>query len=83
MVINVEGAIYEEVVTNIGCLCEYADGQAHSKSAEEVEAVYWITSEELLQNPSAPPWTKESIRRAEAARQHTASLTTVKQGKRT
>ncbi|WP_458118972.1 DNA mismatch repair protein MutT [Paenibacillus sp. Z6-24] len=59
-----------EMVTHIVFLCEYADGQAHSKSAEEVEAVYWITSEELLQYPSAPPWTKESIRRAEEARQH-------------
>ncbi|ANF96691.1 NUDIX hydrolase [Paenibacillus bovis] len=58
-----------QTVLNIVFLCEYAEGQAHSKSAAEVDDVYWMTSEQLLGDPSAPPWTKESIRRAEAARQ--------------
>ncbi|WP_046227933.1 NUDIX hydrolase [Paenibacillus dauci] len=60
-------------VLNIVFLCEYAEGRAHSKSAAEVDAVYWMTSEELLRDPSAPPWTRESIRRAEAARQQLVS----------
>ncbi|WP_267919278.1 NUDIX domain-containing protein [Paenibacillus sonchi] len=55
-------------VINMVFLCEYDSGTAHSKSPDEVEAVYWMTYEEIMNHPQAPPWTKESIRRVALAR---------------
>jgi len=62
-------------VTNDGCnvinmvfLCEYDRGTAHSKSPDEVEAVHWMTYDEIMNHPKAPLWTKESIRRVALAR---------------
>ncbi|MDQ1911680.1 NUDIX domain-containing protein [Paenibacillus sp. GD4] len=55
-------------VINVVFLCEYNQGTAHCKSPDEVEAVHWMTSEEIMNHPTAPPWTKESIRRAALAR---------------
>ncbi|WP_108991055.1 NUDIX hydrolase [Paenibacillus agaridevorans] len=62
-------------VTNDGCnvinmvfLCEYDKGTAHSKSPDEVEAVHWMTYDEIMNHPKAPLWTKESIRRVALAR---------------
>lgn len=65
-------------VTDDGChvvdvvfLCEYVSGDAHAKSPHEVEAVYWLTLEEILAHPKAPAWTKESMKRAtEALKKH-------------
>lgn len=51
-------------VINMVFLCEYDSGTATAKSPDEVEAVHWMTSEEILHHPLAPSWTKESIRRA-------------------
>ncbi|MCR8644604.1 NUDIX domain-containing protein [Paenibacillus sp. N1-5-1-14] len=51
-------------VINIVFLCEYAEGTAHSKSPDEVEAVHWLTVEEVMRHHKAPEWTKESVRRA-------------------
>ncbi|GGG78676.1 NUDIX domain-containing protein [Paenibacillus radicis (ex Gao et al. 2016)] len=51
-------------VINMVFLCEYDRGTAHSKSPDEVEAVHWMTFDEIMNHPLAPPWTKESIRRA-------------------
>jgi len=53
-------------VINMVFLCEYDTGTAHSKSPDEVEAVYWMTFDEIMDHPAAPPWTKESLRRAAA-----------------
>ena len=62
-------------VTNDGCnvinmvfLCEYDRGTAHSKSPDEVDAIHWMTYDEIRNHPKAPPWTKESIRRVALAR---------------
>lgn len=51
-------------VINMVFLCEYDSGTATAKSPDEVEAVHWMTREEILNHPLAPAWTKESIRRA-------------------
>jgi hypothetical protein len=40
-------------------------GTAHSKSPYEVEEVCWMTYDEIMNHPNTPPWTKESITRAE------------------
>lgn len=51
-------------VINMVFLCEYDSGTATAKSPDEVEAVHWMTREEISNHPQAPAWTKESIRRA-------------------
>jgi len=55
-------------VINMVFLCEYDSGIAYNKSPDEVEAVHWMTYEEIMNHPQAPPWTKESIRRVALAR---------------
>jgi ADP-ribose pyrophosphatase len=55
-------------VINIVFVCEYDSGTAYSKSPDEVEAVHWLTYEEIMNHPDAPPWTKESMRKAVLAR---------------
>lgn len=62
-------------VTDDGCniinmvfLCDYDRGTAHSKSLDEVEAVHWMTYDEIMNHPKAPTWTKESLRRVQEVR---------------
>lgn len=62
-------------VTDDGCniinmvfLCDYDRGIAHNKSLDEVEAVHWMTYDEITNHPKAPPWTKESLRRVQEVR---------------
>jgi ADP-ribose pyrophosphatase YjhB (NUDIX family) len=55
-------------VINVVFLCEYGKGTAYSKSPDEVEEVYWLTWNEIMDHPNTPPWTKESIKRAENQR---------------
>lgn len=50
-------------VINMVFLCEYESGTATNRSPDEVEAVHWLTSDEIMNHPLAPPWTQESIRR--------------------
>ncbi|MDR0270655.1 NUDIX domain-containing protein [Paenibacillus sp.] len=52
-------------VINVVFLCEYAQGTPYRKSENEVEAVYWMTTEEISDHPKSPPWTIESARRAD------------------
>ncbi|WP_136606116.1 NUDIX hydrolase [Paenibacillus dokdonensis] len=53
-------------VINVVFVCEYDHGTAHRKSPEEVEAVYWMTAEEIIKHPDTPPWTMESVNRADS-----------------
>lgn len=55
-------------VINMVFLCEYDKGTPYSKSPDEVESVQWMTLSEIMNHPKAPPWTKESVQRAEEAR---------------
>ncbi|MGE7946245.1 NUDIX hydrolase [Lysinibacillus sp. NPDC093688] len=55
-----------ENVVNIVFLCEYESGEAFSKSTDEVEAVLWLTTEEILSHRNSPIYLKESIKHAEA-----------------
>lgn len=45
--------------------CEIAAGEPFAKSPDEVAAVYWMTTEEILAHPKAPIWLKESVKEAE------------------
>lgn len=54
-------------VIDIVYLCEQLEGEeAFIKSPDEVEAVYWLTSEEIIHHPNAPVWLIDSIKAAEA-----------------
>jgi NADH pyrophosphatase NudC (nudix superfamily) len=53
-----------EPVINVVFLCSYLAGEACRKSPDEVEDVLWLTTDEILEHPKAPAWTKDSIRRA-------------------
>lgn len=44
--------------------CEIDTGEPFVKSPDEVEAVFWLTADEILANPNAPIWLKESIEEA-------------------
>ena len=52
-------------VLNIVFLCEYDSGSASPLSQDEVEEVFWLTTEEVLNHPMAPIYLKESINLAE------------------
>jgi 8-oxo-dGTP diphosphatase len=54
-----------ENVVDIVFLCEYESGEAVPKSPDEVEAVNWMTAQQILEHPNAPNYLKESIKRAE------------------
>ncbi|WP_417899792.1 NUDIX domain-containing protein [Bacillus haimaensis] len=54
-------------VIDIVYLCELLEGEeAFVKSPDEVEAVYWLTTEEIIQHQNAPVWLIDSIKAAEA-----------------
>lgn len=55
-----------EHVVDIVFLSEYDSGQAFPKCTDEVEAVLWLTAEEIMCHPNPPIYLKESIERAEA-----------------
>lgn len=48
-------------VINVVFLCQYEKGTAYNKSPDEVEAVYWMTFDEIMNHPNTPPWTQESV----------------------
>lgn len=54
-----------EHVVNVIFLCEYESGEAHPLSFDEVENVFWFTTEELISHPDAPIYLKESIQHAD------------------
>ncbi|MEK4120547.1 NUDIX domain-containing protein [Paenibacillus sp. FSL W8-0919] len=60
-------------VINVVFLCEYEEGTAYCKSPDEVEAVHWLDYEAIMNHSQAPPWTKESIRRAALMKENSCS----------
>ncbi|WP_318616219.1 NUDIX domain-containing protein [Sporosarcina sp. YIM B06819] len=55
-------------IVNINFLCEDVEGEPYAVSADEVEAVYWMTAKEVFAEVEAPDYLKESIGRAETLR---------------
>lgn len=53
-------------VIDIVFLCEFDKGEPYAKSPDEVDAVYWMKTDEILNHSNAPIWLKDSIREAEA-----------------
>lgn len=56
-------------VLNIVFLCEYRSGTPYSKSTDEVENVYWMSTEEILDHPNSPIWLKEYLVKANKLRE--------------
>ncbi|MFJ8103373.1 MULTISPECIES: NUDIX hydrolase [unclassified Lysinibacillus] len=56
-----------ENVVDIIFLCEYESGDIFVKQPEEVEKVFLLATEEILNNPQAPKFLKEYIKYAELA----------------
>ncbi|MFX1533297.1 MAG: NUDIX hydrolase [Promethearchaeota archaeon] len=57
-----------EPVVDIIFLCKYKSGKAHCKSSDEVAAVYWMTTEEVVNHPNTPPWLVKNIEIADKVR---------------
>ncbi len=55
-------------VVNISFLCEGVEGEPYAVSADEVEAVYWMTAKEVFAKMEAPDYLKDIIERAETLR---------------
>lgn len=49
-------------------LCEYRSGTPRIDDPGEVAAIHWMTAQDVLNHPDAPPWLKQSITRAERIR---------------
>jgi 8-oxo-dGTP pyrophosphatase MutT (NUDIX family) len=54
-----------EAVVDVVFLCEYVRGDATVRDPAEVAEVLWLTAAEVATHPKAPPWTRESIEKAE------------------
>lgn len=46
-------------VVDIVFLAQYAGGTADVKDPEELDAVFWVSKEGLLAEPSLPPWARD------------------------
>jgi len=57
-----------EQVINIVFLCRYKSGTPTAIDPDEVAAVQWLTTQEILNHPKTPPWTRQSIELAERIR---------------
>lgn len=55
-------------VVNVVFLCQYDGGTAVAAEPEEIAAVQWLSVEEITTHQEVPPWTRQSIKRAERRR---------------
>lgn len=53
-------------VIDVVFLCEYESGEAFPKSPDEVEKIFWLSTEEIMNHPKAPKYLKESIGKADS-----------------
>lgn len=54
-----------EPVADVVLLCDYVRGDAAAHDPAEIAAVLWLTAAEVAAHPKAPPWTRQSIEKAE------------------
>lgn len=55
-------------VVNVVFLCEAFVGDPYAASDDEVDAVYWMTPEEIYMNPKVQVYLKDSVEKAEVLR---------------
>lgn len=51
-------------VLNVVLFCEIVSGEPKAISPDEIESLYWMTSDEILNHELTTPWLCESIKRA-------------------
>ena len=52
-------------VVDIVILCDHQSGEAYAKSLDEVSEVFWISTQEILDDADLPVYLKENIKLAE------------------
>jgi 8-oxo-dGTP pyrophosphatase MutT (NUDIX family) len=57
-----------DAVLNVVFRAEAGDGEPVIAAPDEVAAIGWFTLDEVESAPECPPWTRQSLRRAEASR---------------
>ena len=55
-------------VIDVVFMCEYHSGEPCAIDPAEVEAVHWLTAQEIYDHPKTPPWIRQSIEKAEQLR---------------
>lgn len=65
---NTSFTLENDDVIDIVFLCEFDEGEPYAKSPDEVDGVFWMTTEEISHHPKAPIWLIESIRKADEIR---------------
>jgi len=55
-------------VVDIVFLCEWQNGEPYPKSVDEVEAVHWMTTEEIINHPQTESYLHDNIREADRLR---------------
>lgn len=55
-------------VVDIVFLCQFESGEPWQKCPDEVEAVFWMTYEEIMAHPETPVWLRENLECAESVR---------------
>jgi 8-oxo-dGTP pyrophosphatase MutT (NUDIX family) len=58
----------DENIIDIVFLAKYQEGIVCCNDKDEVGAVYWLTSEEVLEHKKSPDYLKETIKKAEELR---------------
>lgn len=53
------------LVVDIVILCDYQSGEAYAKSLDEVSEVFWISTQEILDDADLPVYLKENIKLAD------------------
>lgn len=48
-------------VIDVVFLCDYVSGEPTAVSADEVAGIYWMTTQEVLDNPNSPDYLKEQV----------------------
>lgn len=56
-------------VLDVVFLCRYSAGEPAIHDPGEVAEIVWLTAEEALAHPAAPPWLRPQIEHAESIRQ--------------
>lgn len=57
-----------ERVVDIVFLCKSERGEPTMSDPEEIAEVHWLTAQEVYDHPQTPPWTRQSIEKAEVVR---------------
>jgi 8-oxo-dGTP pyrophosphatase MutT (NUDIX family) len=57
-----------EAVIDVIFLCRYKSGEPLITRPDEVEAIHWMTMDEIFAHPDCKAWTRQSLALAEALR---------------